>query len=377
VSARRIADKGNSMAFGVGLIGCGFIGRFHARNIRDIARSGANQGPPDVRYHAVCDRHADRADAFAKVAGCELVTTDALEVIRAPAVDAVYICTETVEHVELVIAAAEAGKHVFCEKPLATNLADARRMYAAVAAAGVTHQVGLVLRYSPVFRVIEDLMHQDDLGALLAIQFRDDQFFPVRGHYASGWRGDVQRAGGGTLIEHSIHDIDLIVRLAGPIDHVRCRTRFISGHTGVEDTAIVTFEHAAGHSTQLSSIWHSMDDRQSTRRIEIFFERGYIATEHDYFGSVVHQGRTGDSVTLSADEVLARYMSLEGLDPVDYDLRSLGGLCDRAFIEAAIARRSARPNFADAVLAHEIVEACYRSAAERRDVSLAEIQSTP
>ena len=363
------------MTFGVGLIGCGFIGRFHARNIRDIVRAGANIGPHDVDYHAVCDRKADRAEAFAKAAGCEVATTDPLEVIHSSKVDAVYICTETLEHVDLVIAAAKAGKHVFCEKPLATNLADARRMQAAVEAAGITNQVGLVLRFSPVFRVIEDLMQQDNLGALLAIQLRDDQYFPVRGQYASSWRGDVKRAGGGTLIEHSIHDVDLIARLAGPIDHVRCRTRFISGHTGVEDTAIITFEHSGGHSTQLSSIWHSMDDRQSTRRIEIFFEGGYIATEHDYFGSVVYQGRSGEPITLSADDVLSRYMNLEGLDPVDYDLRTLGGICDRAFIEAAIAKRSAHPSFADAVLAHEIVEACYRSAAERRDVALAEIQA--
>jgi predicted dehydrogenase len=222
--------------------------------------------------------------------------------------------------------------------------------------------------------VIEDLMHQDNLGALLAIQLRDDQFFPVRGQYASSWRGDVTRAGGGTLIEHSIHDLDLVVRLAGDIDTVRCRTRNISGHEGVEDIAMITFEHAAGHTTQLGSIWHSMDDRPSTRRIEIFFEGGYIATEHDYFGSVVYQGRNGNAVTLSSDDVLSRYMSLEGLDPVDYDLRSLGGMCDRAFIQAAIAKRPAHPSFADAVLAHELVEACYRSAAETRDVTLAEVQ---
>jgi predicted dehydrogenase len=322
----------------------------------------------------VCDRHADRAEAFATAAGCEVATTDPAEVIHSPKVDAVYICTETVEHVDLVIAAAEAGKHVFCEKPLATNLADARRMHAAVTAAGITHQVGLVLRFSPVFRVIEDLMRQDDLGALLAIQLRDDQFFPVRGQYASSWRSDVTRAGGGTLIEHSIHDVDLIARLAGDVERVRCRTRNISGHAGVEDVAIVTFEHGAGHSTQLSSVWHSMDDRPSTRRIEIFFEGGYIATEHDYFGSVMHQGRSGNVVTLSADDVLSRYMSLEGLDPVDYDLRSLGGLCDRAFIDAAIAKRPAHPSFGDAVLAHEIVEACYRSATDNRDVTLAEVQ---
>src|SRR4051812_34424594 len=99
-------DKSNSMAFGVGLIGCGFIGRYHARNIRDVARSGANVGPQNVAYHAVCDRNLERAAAFAEVAGCELATTDAAAVIHSAKVDAVYICTETSEHVALVIEAA-------------------------------------------------------------------------------------------------------------------------------------------------------------------------------------------------------------------------------------------------------------------------------
>jgi predicted dehydrogenase len=361
------------MTLRVGLIGCGFIGRFHARNIRDLARSGANAGALDIEYRAVCDTHQERADAFAKLAGCEIATTDAADILQSPDIDAVYVCTETVEHVALVIAAAKAGKHVFCEKPLATNHTDAQRMLDAVTAAGVTHQVGLVLRFAPVFRVIEDLMQDDDLGPLLSIQLRDDQFFPVSGQYGSTWRGDVARAGGGTLIEHSIHDIDLITRLAGDVERLRCHTRYSSGHAGIEDTASVTFEHRGGHVTQLSSIWHAMDGRPSTRRLEIFFEGGYLATEHDYFGSIVYQGRRGDAITISADEVLERYMRLEGLDPVDHDLKSLGGICDRAFFEAIVAGRPARPSFADAVAAHRVVEACYISAAQAREVAPAEI----
>ena len=308
-------------------------------------------------------------DRVRGAAGCKLATTDAAAVIASPNVDAVYICTETVEHVELVIAAAKAGKHVFCEKPLATNLADARRMLAAVTAAGVTHQVGLVLRFSPVFRVIEDLMQQDDLGALLAIQLRDDQFFPVRGQYASSWRGDVTRAGGGTLIEHSIHDLDLITRLAGDVERVRCRTRNISGHQASKMSRSSRSNTRAATPRSSSSIWHSMDDRR--RRAASRFSSKAAISRPNTTTSARSSIRAAAAmpVTLSSDEVLPRYMSLEGLDPVDYDLRSLGGICDRAFIEAAIAKRPAHPSFADAVLAHELVEACYRSAAEtpRRD----------
>ncbi len=361
------------MTLGVGLIGCGHIGRFHARNIRDLTRRGTNAGALDIDYHAVCDRDLSRAQAFAELGGCHIATSDAAALMESDAIDAVYICTETVEHVALVLAAAQAGKHVFCEKPLATNFADAKRMLDAVRRAGVTHQVGLVLRYSPVFRVIEDLMQDADLGPLLSISLRDDQFFPVRGHYGSTWRGDVTRAGGGTLIEHSIHDVDLITRLAGDVEQLRCTTRNVSGHRGIEDVATATFQHAGGHTTQLSSIWHAMDGRLSTRRLEVFFEGGYLLTEHDYFGTVTLQRRQGEAITLSADEVLARYLRLENLDPVDHDLRSLGGLCDHAFLQACATRQRARPDFADALNAHRLVDACYLSATERRDVNPAEI----
>src|SRR5262249_4763548 len=150
---------------------------------------------------------------------------------------------ETSEHLALVTAAAKAGKHVFCEKPLAKNYADAKRMFDAVDTAGVVHQVGLVMRFSPVFRVLEDLIGDSTLRAPLSVILRDDQFFPTRGHYASSWRGDVAKAGGGTLIEHSIHDIDLLLRLFGPIVRVRCETRVTSGHFGIEDVASATLVH--------------------------------------------------------------------------------------------------------------------------------------
>jgi predicted dehydrogenase len=285
----------------------------------------------------------------------------------------VYVCTETSEHPKLVEAAARAGKHVFCEKPLAKSYADAKRMLDAVEAAGVVHQVGLVLRCSPVFRVLEDMMAQDNLGPLLAVQMRDDQFFPDRGHYASKWRNDVDRAGGGTLIEHSIHDVDLLMRLFGPVNSVDCRTRVTSGHDGVEDVASVSLNHEAGHTSQLLSVWHGLDDRASTRRLEVFFEGGWFMTEHDYFGTVTYQGRTGESRTISADEVLDKFLTLEGLDPAERDLKSIGGLSDRRFVEAAAAGRAATPSFVEAVAAHRVVDACYLSAAERRITALAEI----
>jgi len=351
------------MTLKVGLIGCGHIARFHSRNIRDVQQ----QRLVDIEYHAVCDRDIARAERFGQLAGCALVTEDPGDLIKQ--CDAIYVCTETAEHPALVAAIAAAGKHVFCEKPLARNVEEAHAMTHAVRTAGVTHQVGLILNYSPVYRVLADLMARDH-GPLLTAHLRDDQFFPIRGHYGSNWRAEFERAGGGTLIEHSIHDVDLLRRLFGEIEAVRCHLRHTTPHHRIEDVALVTFQHTGGHQTTLSSVWHDIDSRSSSRHLEVFFQRARFETEHDYFGTIQYELGADQPVTLSSDEVLARFMALEDLRPRDEDLRSLGGLSDRRFLERAATGQPASPGFDAALIAHQIVDACYRSAAENREIRL-------
>lgn len=351
----------------VGLIGCGHIGRFHSRNLRGAIRSGVVQ----AEYVAVCDRDRARAEAFAAITGARLVTADAAELLDYPGLNTVYICTETAEHPALVEAAAQRGLHVFCEKPLARTLDEVEAMVAAVERAGVIHQVGLVLRYSPVLTVLADLMREPGLGPLLTAHLRDDQFFPVRGHYNSSWRGSFERAGGGTLIEHSIHDVDLFRWLFGEIRAVRCRTREATpGHPGIEDVALVTFEHEGGHCTTLTSVWHGLDDRPSTRYLEVFFEGGYFATEHDFLGPIRWQGRSGPVQEMSTDEVFERYVRLVGLDDGRATLARQGMLEDVDFLEAVRDGRPAFPGFGEALAAHRVIDACYRSARDRREIVL-------
>ncbi len=351
----------------VGIIGCGFIGRFHSRNIRGVIRS--ERVPAE--YAATCDRRLERAEEFAGIVGATTVTGESDELLSHPGLNAVYVCTETAEHPAIVEAAAARGLHIFCEKPLAKTLAEVRRMVDAVEQAGVINQVGLVLRYSPVYTVLKDLMSAEELGPLLTAHLRDDQFFPTRGHYGSAWRGDFERAGGGTLIEHSIHDVDLFRWLFGEISAVRCHTRETSGHAGVEDVALVTFQHAGGHQTSLSSIWHALDDRGSTRHLEVFFEGGYFATDHDFIGAIRYQGRGGHEQQMTADEVLDRYREIAGLDDAEFELARRGMLEDYAFLRAVHEGASAFPDFRTALRAHEVVDACYRSGREGGEKAVA------
>lgn len=350
----------------VGLIGCGFIGRFHSRNVHAIARSELLP----VSYRAVADRDVQRAASFAELTRSPVVAGDAAEILADPLVNTVYICTETSGHPELVMAAARSGLNIFCEKPLARTLPEVEDMVDAVERAGVINQVGLILRTSPVYTVMKQLITDADLGPFLTAHLRDDQFFPIRGHYASAWRGNVAMAGGGTLIEHSIHDIDLFRWLFGDIEAVRCHVRYTSGHEGVEDVALVTFQHVAGYQTTLSSVWHAVDERPSTRRLEIFFEGGWFATDSDFVGPIRYQLRTGPERELSADEVLERYREAVGLDDALYALARKGMYADYCFLKAVADGSPAFPDFRVALAAHRVIDACYRSAREGRDVRL-------
>ncbi len=347
----------------VGLIGAGNIGRFHSRGLRGITRMGL----VDAKYVAVCDREIERAESFARIADLELATSDPDELIASPLVNTIYVCTWTGEHKPLVLKAAAAGKHVFCEKPLARNLEEAREILAAVRAAGVRHQVGLVLRHSPICLVLKELMSDPELGRPMAVCFRDDQFFPIQGHYASSWRKDVARTGGGALIEHSIHDIDILSFILGDIASVRAITCNFAGHDGVEDLGAVTLHFASGATGQLMSLWHDILSRGSGRYLEFFFERGYFATDQDFFGDIKYETyATNGPAVLRDEEIRQRYLEMIGLAGNEDIAQALArySLEDYFFLRAIAEERDPYPGFEVAVRAHEYIDAIYRSAAQ-------------
>ncbi len=345
----------------IGLIGAGLIGRFHARGLHGITRSGL----VDARYVAVCDRIDERAQEFARLVHLDSWTTEADQLIDSPDVNTIYICTPTNEHKQLVLRAAAAGKHVFCEKPLSRTLADVQEMYNAVRAAGVRHQVGLILRHAPIFTVLKELLSDPKLGRLMTVLFRDDQFFPIQGHYASDWRKDVAVTGGGTLIEHSIHDLDLLTWLAGDVESLRAETRNFAGHEGIEDMASVSLKFAGGATGQLVSVWHNVLSRGSTRVLELFFENGYFRVDRDFLGPIVSETYATDGpAELPEDDVRRRYLELVDLtgDAFEQALQKYS-LEDYFFLRALSEERDPFPGFDVGLRAHQLVDAVYRSAA--------------
>jgi len=348
----------------VGIIGAGLIGQTHSMMLRWVADATEQS----VRVLSVADlSHAAAEKLAARWQGAKAFET-AEEIISDPSIDAVWICTPTAMHRQICIAAARAGKHIFCEKPLAMTAAEASEMAAAIRSSGVTSQVGLVLRFSPVYTVIKAMFEEASAGKLLSVTMRDDQDFPVRGSHNSAWRNDPSLTAGGTLIEHSVHDFDLLAWMFGGVTSLYCRTRNLNGADGVEDLGATSMEFAGGFQGQLTSIWHRMIGRPSNRRLEVFAENLFAACDADMLGPItVQRGLADSEETIGESEVMARFTEKilrerPYLAPIKDRLAIAYAAEDATFIAALKGACEPDPEFQAGVTAQRMVEAAYESA---------------
>jgi predicted dehydrogenase len=330
------------MAVRLGFLGAGLVAQLHRDSLQSAAAS-------DVVWAGVFDPDQQRAERFAVATGAKVCRTEEEAFDLA---DAVYVCTWTSEHPRLVAAAAARGLAIYCEKPLAPTLAQAREVADSVRAAGVINQVGLVLRHSPAFRWLRALIDDPASGRLMAITFRDDQYLPVRGYYGSSWRADVTRAGAGVLIEHSIHDMDMLEFLAGPMRTVSCTTLGVHGIAGIEDMATLSMRFESEASGTLTTVWHDIDERSNERRVEVFCENLWCSLDPHFRSGPVSWQRPGEPLQHAGGRDL---LELIGVDDAAMNP-------DRAFVLAVAGQEPAQPDFTVGLRAHELVDAGYRSA---------------
>lgn len=331
------------MTVRLGFLGAGLVAYIHQDSLQAA-------DPSRVAWAGVFDPDRERAERFAAETGAPVCGSEEEVMDRA---DAVYVVPWTSAHPRLVAAAAERGLAIFCEKPLAPTLALAREVTECVETAGVINQVGLVLRHSPAFRWVKALIDDPTSGRLMAISFRDDQYLPVRGYYGSSWRADVTRAGAGVLIEHSVHDVDMLEYLAGPARSLTCSTASVHGIAGIEDVATVHAQFDSGASGTLTTLWHDIDERSNERRVELFCENLWCVLDPHFRSGPVAWQRTGEPLQQAEGRQLLELLG------VDEDSSNP----DLAFVRAVERQEPAHPGFRIGLRAHELVDAAYRSAA--------------
>ena len=204
---------------------------------------------PDAELVAIADDAEARGQAAAERFGVEFVP-DWREAVARDDVDAVVICSENVHHAEMTIAAARAGKHVLCEKPLATTMEDAEAMIAACAKAGVKLQTAFPVRFSAPAVAFRDAIRAGRVGTPLAVIARNPGRCPM------GWFVDPDLAGGGAVMDHTVHVIDVLRHIFdAEVTEVYAEADTRIYDIPVDDTGLVMFRMSNGLRGSLDTSW--------------------------------------------------------------------------------------------------------------------------
>lgn len=345
---------------GVGLFGYGFIAGAHVDALR---RAGA-------RIVAVCGPHRERAEAFARRHAIAHVYTEPARLLARADLSAVVVASPDAAHAALTVAAARAGKHVFCEKPLATTLDEAQAMAAAVQERGLVGMTGFLLRGAPVVQRMAATIRQGEAGALISLHMQRSNATLLHPEATHTWRTDAQQSGLGVLGDLGSHMIDLAVLLGGPISAVSADLLTVvrelpDAATGrpvpqrLDDDVTLALRLASGaHGTISLSRVGLADAHRPLGRSQIVVNGRTLAIISDGIAhATVHRlGRAPQEWPLDA--------RVAGLDH-EALLAYLGEELMRAFLAAIRSGVPAPPTLEDGLAVQAVLEAARRSATTR------------
>ncbi len=344
--------------YGFGIVGLGMISEFHAKAIGELDNG---------RVAACFSRSGEKAREFGEKHNC--TGYNSLTALLGDAdVDVLTICTPSSVHADTAIAAAEAGKHVICEKPIDIDLRRIDAMVTAHEKAGTTLCGIFPFRFNDVTQVIKQAMDRHRFGRLTfggayVPWWRDQSYYDE-----GGWKGTIRYDGGGALMNQSIHGIDSLIWLMGDVASVCAYTETLA-HTNieVEDTAVAALRFkngALGLILGTTSIYPG-----EFRRLEICGNRGTAVCVEEDLVTWRFADETDEDATIRE-----KYASMT---------ETGGGASD----PAAISHEGHRRNFAECLAAIEtgapppidgpearraveVILAIYRSAEEGRPVAL-------
>jgi len=234
----------NPESIGVAFLGAGRMGRTHVRNLA---------GVPNVRTVVVADPNADNAAAGRDLAGAQRASTDPVEAIHDPAVEAVVISTPTDTHASLIETALRAGKAVWSEKPIAQEIAETKRIVDLWRELDLPVQLGFMRRFDPGYVRAKHLIDHGDLGRIEQFRALSRDTFPPPVEYLLSC--------GGSFLDMSVHDLDLARFLVGEVEEVHAWASVLFDERFAQaddwDTSIVVLKFHNGALGVLETARHS------------------------------------------------------------------------------------------------------------------------
>jgi predicted dehydrogenase len=368
----------------VAMIGYAFMGRAHSNAYRQVTPFFSPARPP--RMKVICGRTSSEVERARQALGWDEAATDWQAVVRRKDIELVDVCTPGDSHAEIAIAAAEAGKHVFCEKPLANSLEDAQRMLAAVEKAGVAHMICHNYRRAPAVMLARQLISEGALGEIRHYRGTYLQDWMSDPAAPFNWRLDREKAGSGALGDIASHSIDLARFLVGEISEVSADlTTFVKSRRSAEgakaeakadvpvtvDDAAMALVHFANGAVGTIEATRMANGRKNYNRFEINGRLGSVAFNLERMNEL--------EVYFDADPAAVRgfrtIMVTEGVHPfvgrwwpaghiIGYEHTFTHTVYD--LLEAIAAGTKPSPSFADGVANQRVLTAMERSAQGRR-----------
>ncbi|REF37932.1 Gfo/Idh/MocA family protein [Thermasporomyces composti] len=279
------------MTVNVGLIGCGGISNPHVRGYLEI--------PDKAKVTAVADVVEANARARAEQVGGAQIFSDYRELIATAGVDAVDICLPHHLHADAIIAAAEAGKHILCEKPLCISTEEADKITKVVQDTGVTLMCAHNQLFMPPVAKARELIQSGALGKVYELR-TTDSFFNRGLHADMGWRGSLETAGGGELIDTGYHPTYLLLHLATaePVEVVAMTSRHRLTMEG-EDSAQVLVRFADGSVGNIVTSWAYIPS-SNTEKFSVVGEHGTLWSDGR---TLYHRTIDGQLTTVEFPEV--------------------------------------------------------------------------
>jgi predicted dehydrogenase len=364
----------------VALIGYSFMGRAHSNAYRQVTPFFSPRLTP--RLKVLVGRSKPAVARAARQLGWDEAATDWRDVVCRPDIDLVDICTPGDSHAEIAIAAARAGKAVFCEKPLANSVGDAERMLAAVEKAGVPHMICHNYRRVPAVLLAKRLIADGRLGEIRHFRGTYLQDWITNPAFPLVWRLKKEHAGSGALGDIAAHVVDLARFLVGEIVEVAgdlrtfVKTRPLPGHprkrgrVTVDDAAAAVARFANGAMGTIEAT-RMAPGRKNHNRFEINGSKGSLAFDLEQLNELELYLESDAPALRGFRRILvteASHPFIKAWWPpghvIGWEHTFTHAVYD--LLEAIADCRVPQPNFADGVRNQRVLEAIERSAKTRR-----------